>query len=279
MSPPSTATATDSGYTYGGFSQRISVHQNFVIKIPDRFPLESAAACLTTGTSIYAPLKKFGALTKPKRVAVLGMGNMGMIGIRIAAVMGHEVAAMSVHENKESLAFELGADKFLSWAKAEDMKVAYRNFDIILNTLSGPHEVGTFLPMLDHNGTIVQLGLMINPHNLIQYPDLVRPCLAVAGSVSGNIRDTRETMEFCASKNLKPIQTIILADQLDDVFEVLASPATTVARYTLDVRKSFMRLKENEQGAIGLHTEVQSEDDRPDFEDADAPTDDEGIRH
>ena len=74
-------------------------------------------------------------------------------------------------------------------------------------------------------------------------------------------------------------QTIILADQLDDVFEVLASPATTVARYTLDVRKSFMRLKENEQGAIGLHTEVQSEDDRPDFEDADAPTDDEGIRH
>ena len=158
--------ATDSGYTYGGFSQRISVHQNFVIKIPDRFPLESAAACLTTGTSIYAPLKKFGALTKPKRVAVLGMGNMGMIGIRIAAVMGHEVAAMSVHENKESLAFELGADKFLSWAKAEDMKVAYTNFDIILNTLSGPHEVGTFLPMLDHNGTIVQLGLMINPHNV-----------------------------------------------------------------------------------------------------------------
>ena len=158
--------STDSGYTYGGFSQRISVHQNFVVRIPDKFPLEAAAACMTTGTSVYAPLKKFGAVNKPKRVCVLGMGNMGMIGIRIGAVMGNEVTAMSVHENKESLAFELGAEFFMSWAKAEDMREAYRKYDIILNTLSGAHEVGTFLPMLDHDGVIVQLGLMINPHNV-----------------------------------------------------------------------------------------------------------------
>lgn len=158
--------STDSGYTYGGFSQRISVHQRFVVKVPDKFPLESAAACLTTGTSVYAPLRKFGAVKKPKRVCVLGMGNMGMIGIRIAARLGNEVTAMSVHENKESLAFELGAEFFRSWAKAEDMRESFRRYDIILNTLSGAHEVGTFLPMLDHDGVIVQLGLMINPHNV-----------------------------------------------------------------------------------------------------------------
>jgi len=167
------------------------------------------------------------------------MGNMGMIGIRIAKAMGCEVTAMTIHENKESLAFELGAQLFLSWAKAEDMKTAYKKFDIILNTLFAPHKLNTFLPMLNHDGTIVQLGLSTNLHSVIQYPDLIRPCLAVAGHISGCVDNTRDCLVFCTSKNLKPIQTIVLAHQLDYVFEVLANPATTIARYTLDVRRSF----------------------------------------
>ena len=156
------------------------------------------------------------------------------------------------------------------------MKEAYRRYDIILNTLSGAHEVGTFLPMLDHAGVIVQLGLMINPHNLVQYPDLIRPCLEVAGNIAGSITDTKETIDFCASRNLRPIQTIVLADQLDDVFEVLSNPATTVARYTLNVRRSFAKLLEDETGAVALEESEESENDAPDFEDLDAE-DDEGL--
>lgn len=112
---------------------------------------------------------------------------------------------------------------------------------------------------------------------LIQYPDLVRPCLAVAGHISGNIVDTRETMEFCASKNLKPIQTIVLADQLDDVFEVLANPATTIARYTLDCKKSFSKLMEDEGGEVVIEKSEESENDAPDFEDVVDAGDDEGL--
>lgn len=84
-------------------------------------------------------------------------------------------------------------------------------------------------------------------------------------------------MEFCASKNLKPIQTIVLADQLDDVFEVLANPATTIARYTLDCKKSFSKLMEDEGGEVVIEKSEESEDDAPDFEDVVDAGDDEGL--
>lgn len=101
----------------------------------------------------------------------------------------------------------------------------------------------------------------------------------MAGNISGNTVDTKECLEFCASRNLRPIQTIVLADQLDDVFEVLGSPATTIARYTLDVKKSFTKLMEDEAGAVILEKTEESENvDIPDFEDVTSPGDDEGIQ-
>ena len=113
---------------------------------------------------------------------------------------------------------------------------------------------------------------------MIQYPDLIRPCLGVAGAISGAVVDMKETMEFCSSNNLRPIQTLILADQLDDVFEVLNNPATTIARYTLDVRKSFKKLMEDESGAVALEaTEVSENQDIPDFQDITSPGDDEEL--
>ena len=99
----------------------------------------------------------------------------------------------------------------------------------------------------------------------------------MAGSISGNIVETKETLEFCAAKNLKPIQTIVLADQLDDVFEVLNNPATTIARYTLDVKKSFAKLMEDERGEVVIEKSESSENDAPDFEDVADAGDDEGL--
>ena len=113
---------------------------------------------------------------------------------------------------------------------------------------------------------------------MIQYPDLIRPCLEVAGGIAGAVVDMRETMEFCNKSNLRPIQTIILADQLDDVFEVLNNPATVIARYTLDCKKSFRKLMEDESGAVNLEaTEVSENVDIPDFEDVTSPGDDEQL--
>ena len=90
--------------------------------------------------------------------------------------------------------------------------------------------------------------------------------------------DTKDCLEFCASRNLRPIQTLVLADQLDDVFEVLNNPATTIARYTLDVKKSFTKLMEDEAGAVVLEQTEKSENvDIPDFQDVTSPGDDEGL--
>ncbi len=240
--------STHLGYTMGGFSQRISVNRNFVIKLPFKYPLSSAAACLTSGTSSYAPLRRFGALKRlgpkdnPKKVGVVGLGNMGMSGLRISNAMGCEATALSVHESKESLAYELGAQHFLNWTKAEDMKNAFNAFDIIINTLWGQHDLSCFLPFLRHDGTLIQLGLHDQSHSLVQYPQLLRPCLTVSGYISASVTDARDAINFCAHKKILPIQTIVLADQLDDVFAIMANPATTITRYTLDVRKSMEKL-------------------------------------
>ncbi len=237
--------STHAGYTFGGFSQRITVRHNFVIKVPNYFPLCSAAACITSGTSCYAPLKKFSAHKKLLRIGVIGLNNMGMLGIRIASAMGcavYGVYAFSLHSNKELLAIELGAQGFITWTKSADMKKAYAGFDIILNTLCGPHQIANFLPFLRADGVLVQLGVLNQSHELEQYTYVMRKCLSISGYMSASIRDTEDAMNFCTEHSIMPIQTVVLADQLDDILTILENPATNIARYTLDVKTSFDQL-------------------------------------
>ncbi len=258
---------TNTGYSMGGFSQRMTVNHHFVIKIPHKYPLNSAAACLTSGTSCYIPLKRFGALKPigtsdaPKQVGVIGLGNIGMIGIRLSQVMGCEVFALSAHDNKEELALELGARGFYNWSKTEDMKRAFAKFDIILNTLHVNHSVVNLLPFLRHDGVIVQLGLFTHRQQLPQYPFMMRHCLTVSGYISSSVKNTRDTLEFFAERRILPLQTVVLADQLDDVFKILANPATTVARYTLDVNASFTELMKSLKAQEATGKDLEARED------------------
>merc|ERR1719219_3304691 len=151
---------TGSGWTFGGYSCSQTVHQRFIIKIPDGFPLEAAGPVFCAGITMYSPLVYWGADKGGKRVGIVGIGGLGQMGVRIAKAMGNTVTAISTSPNKEAAAKEIGADNFVVSTDPEKMKAAADSLDLILNTVSADHDLNTYLPLMAAKGVLVQLGLV-----------------------------------------------------------------------------------------------------------------------
>merc|ERR1719295_527680 len=181
--------ATDSGWTYGGYSASQTVHQNFIVKIPDGFPLEAAGPVFCAGITMYSPLCYWKANQGNMRVGIVGIGGLGQMGVRLAKAMGNTVTAISTSPNKEAAAREIGADNFVVSIDSESMKAASMSLDLILNTVSANHQVSTYTPLLAKRGVIVQLGLVLEPHQVMQMP-LMFNKLSIAGSLIGGIPET-----------------------------------------------------------------------------------------
>merc|ERR1712240_101445 len=156
--------ATDSGWTYGGYSGSQTVHERFIVAIPDGFPLEAAGPVFCAGITMYSPLCYWEANKGGKRVGIIGIGGLGQMGVRLAKAMGNTVTAISASPNKEAAAREIGADNFVVSTNAESMKAASMSLDLILNTVSAEHQVSTYLPLLGKKGVLVQLGLVLGAH-------------------------------------------------------------------------------------------------------------------
>lgn len=228
---------TDSGFTYGGYSGSIAVHQRYIVKIPDGYPLEAAGPVFCAGITLYSPLAHWGALKGDLRVGVVGIGGLGQMGVRLAAAMGNKVTAISSTPSKKDAALELGADNFVVSSDAESMKAAAGSLDLILNTISADHQVSHYLPLLALSGTIVQLGLVGAPHQVPQLPLIMRR-VSIAGSVIGGMTETQECIDFCAKNNIVVSHEIVKAVQLDNVFKNLAAKNDSVKRYVLDCQNS-----------------------------------------
>jgi len=183
---------------FGGYSGSNTVHEHFVIKIPDNVPLEKAPSIMCAGITMYEPLRHWGA-TKPgakMTIGIIGIGGLGTMGVKEAKALGHTVYAISTSAHKEKMAKEKGADHFVVSTDEESMKANAGKCDLIINTVSAKHEVSHYLGLLKTNGTIVQLGLVPEPHTLCQLP-LIFSRKSVAGSVIGGIPPTEECLEFC----------------------------------------------------------------------------------
>jgi uncharacterized zinc-type alcohol dehydrogenase-like protein len=161
--------STDSGYTFGGYSGRISVNRKFTIKIPMSYPLEAAGPVFCAGITMYTPLKKWGAFNGGKRVGIVGIGGLGQMGVRLAAAMGNEVTAISTSPKKKEVATSIGAKHFVVSKDPESMANAAGSLDLILNTVSADHEVETYMNLLGRKGIIVQIGVTAKPHSVIIY--------------------------------------------------------------------------------------------------------------
>jgi uncharacterized zinc-type alcohol dehydrogenase-like protein len=212
----------DGNPTQGGYSDAIVVDENYVLRIPDSIPLDKAAPLLCAGITTYSPLRHWGA-GPGKRVAVIGLGGLGHLGVKLAAAMGAEVAVLSQSLKKMEDGLRLGASEYYATSDPDTFKKLTGSFDLILNTVSANLDMADYLGLLKLDGTLVELGL---PEHPMPVPAgvLIFGRRRLSGSLIGGIRETQEMLDFCAEHDVAPEIEVIEASYVNEAYErMLAS--------------------------------------------------------
>merc|ERR1711990_1141951 len=228
---------TGSGFTQGGYCRSMTAHRRYLVKVPVGYPLQKAGPILCAGITMYSPLSHWGCLKGGKRVGIVGIGGLGQMGVRLAKAMGNTVTAISTSPHKETVAREIGADNFVLSNKPESMAAAAKSLDLILNTVSADHDLTALIGLLARDGTIVQLGLVLGAHQVVQMP-LMFNKLSIAGSLIGGIPETQECIDFCAKHKIVPITKVVKASDLGQVYKQLSEKNDTIIRNVLDIEAS-----------------------------------------
>lgn len=208
--------------TAGGYSTSIVVDENYVLRVPDGIPLQDAAPLLCAGITMYAPLRNWKA-GPGKRVAIIGMGGLGHMGVKIAAALGAEVTVLSQSLKKQEDAVRLGAHGYYATSEPATFEYLKGQLDLIINTVSADIDVDAYLSLLALDGTMVLVGLPSKPLSHRAW-SLVEFRRNLSGSKMGGIRQTQEMLDFCAAHGLGADVEVIHANQINEAYErVLAS--------------------------------------------------------
>ncbi|MBA4861234.1 NAD(P)-dependent alcohol dehydrogenase [Streptomyces sp. PSKA54] len=216
------AIGKDGEPTYGGYSEKVVVDENFVVRIPDGLSLDVAAPLLCAGITTYSPLKHWGA-GPDKKVAVIGLGGLGHMGVKIAHALGAEVTVLSQSLRKKDDGLKLGADHYHATSDPKTFEELAGTFDLILSTVSAPLDFGAYLSLVKTGGALVNVGAPEEPISLNLF-SLIGGNKTLAGSMIGGIAETQEMLDFCAEHGLGAEIELIRADQINEAYErVLAS--------------------------------------------------------
>ncbi|MDQ0583117.1 NAD(P)-dependent alcohol dehydrogenase [Streptomyces rishiriensis] len=208
--------------TYGGYAQKIVVDENYVVRIPDGLSLDVAAPLLCAGITTYSPLKHWNA-GPGKKVAILGMGGLGHMGVKIAHALGAEVTVLSQSLRKKDDGLKLGADHYYATSDESTFKELAGTFDLILSTVSAPLNLDAYLSLLKTDGAFVNVGAPEEPVALNLF-SVIGGRKTLAGSGIGGIQETQEMLDFCAEHGFGAEIELINADQINEAYErVLAS--------------------------------------------------------
>jgi len=202
--------------TYGGYATRITVDQDFVLRIPAGIPLDRAAPLLCAGITTYSPLRYFG-VKAGDAVGVVGLGGLGHMGVKLAKAMGARVTVLSHSPGKRGDALALGADDFIATHDAAAFSDNANRFDFLLDTVSAQHDYNAYLNLLKRDGTMVLVGLP-EPTPLAATP-LVFRRRKLTGSLIGGIRETQEMLDFCAEHGVAADVELIPIQQINEAFE------------------------------------------------------------
>ena len=208
--------------TQGGYSTHIVVTENFVVRIPEGIALENAAPLLCAGITTYSPLRHWGA-GPGKKVAIIGLGGLGHMGVKLAHAMGAEVTVLSRSLSKKEDGLKLGADGYFATEDPETFVKLAGTFDLIINTVSAVVELDKFISLLAVDGTLVSVGAPPEALSLHAF-SLIMGRKSYAGSVIGGIAETQEMLDFCAKHTIGAEIEVIAANEIDKAWErVLAS--------------------------------------------------------
>lgn len=208
--------------TQGGYSTHIVVTEDFVVKIPDNIGLDAAAPLLCAGITTYSPLNRWGA-GPGKKVAVVGLGGLGHMAVKIAHAMGADVTVLSQTLSKKEDGLQFGASNYYATSDPETFEKLAGSFDLIINTVSASINLDAYISLLSLDGTLVNVGAPGEPLSL-NVMSLIGHRRSFAGSMIGGIRETQEMLDFCAKHDIAPNIEIISADEIDEAYKrVLAS--------------------------------------------------------
>jgi uncharacterized zinc-type alcohol dehydrogenase-like protein len=218
--------------TYGGYSTRITVNEDYVLRIPESMPLDRAAPLLCAGITTYSPLKHFGA--KPgSAVAVVGLGGLGHMAVKLARAMGANVTVLSTSESKREDAIALGAHAFAATRDRDTFKRLANSFDLIIDTVSADHDYNAYLSLLRLNGVMVLVGLPDKALPVSAFA-LVGKRRSLAGSMVGSIAETQEMLDFCAEHGIASDIELIRIDQINEAYERMLK-ADVRYRFVIDM--------------------------------------------
>ncbi|MFJ8107084.1 NAD(P)-dependent alcohol dehydrogenase [Streptomyces sp. NPDC096132] len=207
--------------TYGGYSQKIVVDENYVVRIPDGLALDVAAPLLCAGITTYSPLKHWNA-GPGKKVAILGMGGLGHMGVKIAHALGAEVTVLSQSLRKKDDGLKLGADHYYATSDEKTFEELKGTFDLILSTVSAPLNLDAFLSLLRTDGAFVNVGAPEEPVKLNLF-SVIGGRKTLAGSGIGGIQETQEMLDFCAEHGFGAEIELISAEEINDAYERVLS--------------------------------------------------------
>lgn len=217
--------------TAGGYSTCFTVEQDYACRIPDQLDLANAAPLMCAGITLYSPLKRWGA-GPGRRVAIVGMGGLGHMGVQLAAAMGAEVAVISQTRAKEADGRRFGASEYHALAEPGTLRKLRRSFDLIISTVSGDQDLNGLLNCLRTGGVLVDVGLPEHPVS-VNLGALVGQRRVLAGSQIGGIAETQEMLDFCATHALAAQVEVIGGQDINDAYDKVVASEVRY-RYVID---------------------------------------------
>jgi len=203
--------------TYGGYSEKIVVDENYVVRMPNNLPLEACAPLLCAGITLYSPLKHWQA-GPGKRVAIVGLGGLGHMGVKLAHALGAEVTVISQSLKKQADGKRLGADHYYATSDPATFTKLAGYFDLILNTVSAQIDWKQYLDLLRTDGTMVVVGLPENDIPVAAF-SLTTRRRSLAGSQNGGIRETQEMLDFCGKHSTPCDVEVIPIQKVNEAYE------------------------------------------------------------
>jgi uncharacterized zinc-type alcohol dehydrogenase-like protein len=206
------------GMTYGGYSQKVVVDEHFVLKVPAHLDLAATAPLLCAGITTWSPLKHW-KVGKGSKVAVVGLGGLGHMAIKLAKGLGAEVTLFSRSPDKEQDAKDLGADAVIISTDEDQMQKVTGKFDVIINTVPYVHDVNPYVATLNINGTLVMVGYLGGLEPILNTVPMVMGRKSVAGSLIGGIAETQEMLDFCGEHNIVSDIELIKMQDINTAYE------------------------------------------------------------
>jgi len=203
--------------TQGGYSNKIVVDENYVLKISDKLDPAGAAPLLCAGITTYSPLRHW-KVGKGHKIAVVGLGGLGHMAIKFAVSFGAEVTVLSTSPGKKADAMKLGAHNFVVTTDPEQVKSVASSFHFILNTLSAPHDYNFYLAMLKVDGTLICVGLPVEPITVPAF-NIVFTRKCIAGSLIGGIPETQEMLDYCAEHGITSDIELIPIQKINEAYQ------------------------------------------------------------